>query len=167
MTQPGEACVWALWAIMTGLTNGKECELGGLECSHKPDTRVGWGPHKNTLIGISTLANFWTAQWMNCLPGSNQYFSHNWSSTWQAKTFYRHTFVNPCWDYFWEQLYESVVLCRGLLAGWRGLSMFCSMSQKTENHDPKVGWAESSLHYPESETWPAADNQTSTKSAHT
>ena len=72
---------------------------------------------KNTLIGISKLANFWTAQWMNCLPGSNQYFSHNWSSTWQAQTFYRHTFVNPCWDYFWEQLYESVVLCRGLLAG--------------------------------------------------
>ena len=48
---------------------------------------------KNTLIGISKLANFWTAQWMNCLPGSNQYFSHNWSSTWQAQTFYRHTFA--------------------------------------------------------------------------
>ena len=72
---------------------------------------------KNTLIGISKLANFWTAQWMNCLPGSNQYFSHNWSSTWQAHTFYRHTFVDPCWEYSWEQLYESVVLCRGLLAG--------------------------------------------------
>ena len=28
-----------------------------------------------------------------------------------------HTFIDPCWGYSWEQLYESVVLCRGLLAG--------------------------------------------------
>ena len=31
---------------MTGRPKGKECELGGLECSHKPDTSVGWSPHE-------------------------------------------------------------------------------------------------------------------------
>ena len=75
-------------------------------------------------------------------------------------------FQDHCWSLlrlFWNNC-KSVVLCFvPRPAGWRWLPVFCSVSQKTENHVPKSGCAVSSLHYLESGAsawWPAADNQT-------
>ena len=87
-------CCLTLWLMWARHVCCEHCELLWLDSQMERNVNLEqrnaatsqtqeWdgGPHKNTLIGISKLTNFWTAKWMNCLPGSNQYLPHNWSST--------------------------------------------------------------------------------------